>query len=188
MNDTIHYMTGLVTFYGASLRTFEDLTEYNWQSFQNRLMTQECSYTKSGKWKTIYPGACEGVLVGGYLVNYAALQGLAFYKTMPDDPCILFLEDHERFNSPAAVSKWVSNLMHRGVFERVSGVIFGHYSVNENPVINQILYKVGEQYHIPVVKCEDFGHGMNNSILPIGIKARLDTEVNTFKFLESCVD
>lgn len=81
--NAIQYMTGIITFYGASLRTFEDLTEYNWQSFKNRLMTEECRYIKAGEWKTIYPGVCEGVLVGGYLVNYAALQGLKFYKSMP---------------------------------------------------------------------------------------------------------
>lgn len=185
--NAIQYMTGLITFYGASLRTFEDLTEYNWQSFKNRLMTEECRYIKAGEWKTIYPGVCEGVLAGGYLVNYAALQGLEFYKSMPDDSCILFLEDHERFNSPAAVSKWFSNLMQRGVFKRVSGVIFGHYSANDNPLIDQILYRVGEQYHIPVAKCEDFGHGINNSILPIGMKAKLDTQDRSFKFLENCV-
>lgn len=77
--------------------------------------------------------------------------------------------------------------MQRGVFKRVSGVIFGHYSVNDNPLIDQILYRVGEQYHIPVAKCEDFGHGINNSILPIGIKAKLDTQDRSFKFLENCV-
>lgn len=186
--NAIHNMTGLVTFYGASLRTFENLTEYNWQSFKNRLMAGTEDYIKASEWKTIYPGTCQGILVGGYLVNYAALQGLDFYKTMPDDSCVLFLEDSEIFSSPAVVSKWVSNLVHRDVFRHVSGLIMGHYSVNENPILDQILFRIGQQYHIPVVKCEDFGHGINNAILPIGIKAKLDTQNNSFELLEKCVE
>lgn len=185
--NAINYMSGLVTFYGASVRTFEHITDYNRQAFENRLMTTSDEYIKSAQWKTIYSGKCEGVLVGGYLVNYASLYGLKYYPEMPYDSCILFIEDHERFSSPAAVSKWFANLEHRDVFKNVTGLIFGHYSENDSPLIDDILYRIGEKYNIPVVRCEDYGHGSNNSILPIGISAKLDTDSNTFILLESGV-
>ncbi|MCH5314845.1 MAG: LD-carboxypeptidase [Eubacterium sp.] len=185
--NAINYMSGLVTFYGASVRTFEHITDYNRQAFENRLMTTSDEYIKSAQWKTIYSGKCKGVLVGGYLVNYAALYGLKYYPEMPYDSCILFIEDHERFSSPAAVSKWFANLEHRDVFKNVTGLIFGHYSENDSPLIDNILYRIGEKYNIPVVRCEDYGHGSNNSILPIGISAKLDTDSNTFILLESGV-
>ena len=185
--NAINYMSGLITFYWASVRTFEHLTDYNRQAFENLLMTAGHKYMKSAPWKTIHPGKCEGVLAGGYLVNYAALYGLEFYREIPYDSCILFLEDHERFSSPAAVSKWLANLEHRNVFKKVVGLIFGHYAVNDYPVIDDILYRIGEKYHIPVVRCEDFGHGLNNAILPIGVAARLDTDADVFALLESGV-
>lgn len=185
--NAINCKSGLVTFYGASVRTFENLTEYNFHSFEKRFMTAETRYDKSAPWKTIRAGECEGVLVGGYLVNYAALYGLEYYPEIPYDSCILFIEDHEMFSSPAVVSKWFANLEHRNVFKKVSGLIFGHYSENDAPLIDGILYRIGEKYDIPVVRCEDFGHGTNNSILPIGIPASLDTEKDSFELLESGV-
>ena len=185
--NAINRKSGLVTFYGASVRTFENLTDYNWQAFEKRLMTSETEYVKSALWKTIRAGKCEGVLAGGYLVNFAALYGLEYYPEIPCDSCILFIEDHEMFSSPAIVSKWFSNLEHRNVFKNVKGLIFGHYSASDNQLIDDILYRIGEKYDIPVVKCEDYGHGTNNSILPIGIPARLDTDKDSFELLESCV-
>lgn len=185
--NAINYKSGLVTFYGASVRTFENLTDYNRQSFEKRLMTDETKYVKSAPWKTIRAGKCEGVLVGGYLVNYAALYGLEYYPEIPYNSSILFIEDHEMFSTPAIVSKWFSNLEHRNVFKNVKGLIFGHYSASDNQLIDDILYRIGEKYDIPVVKCEDYGHGSNNSILPIGVSAKLDTEKDSFELLESCV-
>lgn len=185
--NAVQSMSGLVTFYGASLRTFRGLTDYNWQSVEKRLMSTSTKYVKAEPWRTIYPGRCEGHLAGGYLVNYAALYGLKYYKELPFDDCILFIEDHEMFSSPAVVSKWFSTLEHRIGLERVRGLIFGHYSNKEEPLIDRILYRIGEKYRIPVVRCEDFGHGENCSILPIGIRARLDTATDRFELLESGV-
>ena len=182
--NAIYSMTGLVTFYGASPRTFAKLTDYNWQSFENRLMRSCTCYTKSSPWKTICPGSCEGTITGGYLVNFSAMLGLPQYPVIPDDPCILLIEDHESLSKPAMVSKWFSNMEQRGAFKQATGLIFGHYSTQEAPLIDDILYRIGERHHIPVVRCEDFGHGICNSIFPLGIKAYLDTETGTFQFSE----
>ena len=184
--NAIHCRTGLVTFYGASLRTFQNLSRYNWQSFVHRLMTTDCRYQKSAPWRTLWPGRCEGELAGGYLVNFAALQGLPWYPAPPEG-CLLFLEDLKEFSTPAVVSKWMANLEHRGVLERASGLIFGHYADSPDPWIDEILCRIGQRWQIPVVQCEDYGHGLHNAILPIGIRARLDTEADSFELLESGV-
>ena len=185
--NAIHFMTGLITFYGASVSTFDKLTDYNRTAFENQLMMTGGRYFKAAPWRTIYPGSCEGILAGGYLVNYAALYGLPYYRETPDKDSLLFIEDHEAFSSPAVVSKWFSNMEHRGVFSRAVGLIFGHYSAADSPLIDGILYRIGEKYRIPVVRCEDYGHGANNAVLPIGIAAKLDTTSDTFALLESGV-
>lgn len=91
------------------------------------------------------------------------------------------------FSSPAVVSKWFSNLVHRGIFTCVSGLIFGHYSKEEQPLIDDILRRIGNRYCIPVVCCDDFGHGVNNAILSIGIGAKLNASTCEFEFCESGV-
>ncbi|MCI6885730.1 MAG: LD-carboxypeptidase [Lachnospiraceae bacterium] len=185
--NAIHSATGLVVFYGMFPNSFTKLTDYNWQSFQRRLMSDDTSYTRNSTWRTICPGRCEGPLTGGYLINYASLLGLKYFHLEKDQSYVLFLEDHEQFSTPAMVSKWFSTLEHRGLFEHVSGLIFGHYSEKEFPAVDDVLRRIGQRYAIPVVHCEDFGHGVNNAVLPIGCQVRLDTEADTFEILESGV-
>ncbi|HBL84667.1 MAG: hypothetical protein A2Y17_11070 [Clostridiales bacterium GWF2_38_85] len=185
--NAVHSKTGLITFYGASLRTFDNLTDYNRQSFEKRLMTTDTDYFNNSEWRTIHEGDCEGVLTGGYLVNYASLQGSTYFDLDKSKKYLLFIEDHEMFSSPAVVSKWFSNLEQRNVFKYVTGLVFGHYSKEEQPLIDEILHRLGERYRIPVVRCEDFGHGINNAIWPIGISATLDTASGKFEFTESGV-
>lgn len=186
--NALHSMTGVVTFYGVSPRTFGNVSLYNWMNFEGRLIRPHLTHRKSGPWRMITPGRCEGVLVGGYLENYAALQGLPWYHLDHTQPHILFIEDHEKFSPPSMVSKWFSNLEHRGVFESVTGLIFGHYSTKDYPEIDDILRRLGEKYHIPVVHCEDFGHGTYQSVFPIGIRARMDAAGDDFEFLELGVE
>lgn len=184
--NAVTHMCKLVTFYGASPRTFSELSAYNRQSFTDRLVEPTLTHTPAAAWKTIVPGVCEGELAGGYLVNYATLYGLDRYPAAPQN-CILLIEDHEMFNDPAAVSKYFANLEHRGVFRRAAGLLFGHYSAEPNPLIDAILLRVGQKYNIPVARCDDFGHGENNAIFPLGAKARLDTEKGTLTYLEPAV-
>lgn len=89
------------------------------------------------------------------------------------------------FNAPAAVSKWFSDMEQRGVFDRVVELIFGHYSDQPQPLIDDILGRIGDRHSIPVVRCGDFGHCANNAIMPIGARARLDADA--FTLLESGV-
>ncbi|NLG88822.1 MAG: LD-carboxypeptidase [Clostridiaceae bacterium] len=56
----------------------------------------------------------------------------------------------------------------------VAGLIFGHYSLTQYPELFQRLERLGKKHNIPVVYCDDFGHGVNHAILPIGRIARLD--------------
>ncbi len=184
--NAVHAKTGLVTFYGASPRTFYNLHPYNLASFCDRLMGEDTPYQKAAPWKTVTPGACEGVIAGGYLVNFAALYGLSYYPGFTEDT-VLLIEDHEMFSDRAMVSKWFANLEHRGVFEKTRGLLFGHYSTKDYPVIDDILRRIGERYAIPVVRCDDFGHGEYNAVIPLGVRARLDTDADTFTLLEKGV-
>ena len=186
--NALNSTSGVVTFYGISPAAFSNISLYNWRSFESRLIEPNLVHKKSGDWRTITPGACEGILIGGYLENFAALQGLPYYSIDKSEKHILFIEDHEKFSPPAMVSKWFANLEHRGVFETVTGLVFGHFAIKEYPEIDAILRRIGEKYGIPVVRCEDFGHGTYQSVFPLGVRARFDTEKNDFEFLELGVE
>ena len=44
------------------------------------------------------------------------------------------------------------------------------------------LTRLGEKWHIPVAYSDDFGHGENSAVLPIGVRAVLDTEECTLEY------
>lgn len=185
--NALNSRSGLVTFYGATLRTFEGITAYNLRSFEDRLIKPSASFTSSSDWEVLKAGKCEGTLVGGYLVNFAVMLGGNYFTYDEDKPYILFLEDNERFSSPAVVSKYLSHIGQSPFIRNVRGLLFGHYSINSQPILLDILKRFGDRYNIPVVKSDDFGHGSNNAILPIGISAQLDTKNLSLTFLEDSV-
>ena len=187
--NAVNKQTGLVTFYGSSPRFFEnEPIEYTLTNFEKRLCSNDLDYVKNSEWRVLTPGKAEGKLIGGYLINFACLLGLEWYEDLPDEDIILFIEDHEKFSNAAMISKWFTMLEHKGVFKRAKALIFGHYSLEEKPVIDDILTRIGKRYNIPVIRNEDFGHGANGAILPISIRARLNTEDMSFEFLESGVE
>ena len=187
--NAVNHMTGLVTFYGSSPRFFEQPPiDYTLINFEKRLMSTDLEYVKNSEWRALTPGKAEGILVGGYLMNFAALLGLEWYRELPDEDIILFIEDHEKFSNASVVSKWFTTLEHHGVFNRAKALIFGHYSLEPSPVIDDILIRIGKRYNIPVIRNEDFGHGANGAILPISTRARLNTEDMSFECLESGVE
>ena len=187
--NAVNKQTGLVTFYGSSPRFFEnEPIAYTLTNFEKRLCSTDLDYVKNSEWRVLTPGKAEGRLIGGYLINFACLLGLEWYEDLPDEDIILFIEDHEKFSNAAMISKWFTMLEHKGVFKRAKALIFGHYSLEEKPVIDDILTRIGKRYNIPVIRNEDFGHGANGAILPISVRAKLDTEDMSFELLESGVE
>lgn len=184
--SAITMLSKVVTFYGQSLRTFLDLTDYNYQCFQTAFCNNDIRTFKSNsKWEIIREGKCEGILVGGYLANLALMLNGNYFKYDNDGKYILFIEDHIRFSSPAVVSKYFSHIEQSGFMNCVTGLIFGHYSEEASPILNSILLRLASKYKIPTVKCDDFGHGINNAIIPMGINAEIDTERCLLSYKES---
>lgn len=184
--DAIYTETGLVTYYGASPQTFRHLSEYNRGQFFDRLCTGEAGpFRNNSPWEVLRGGKAEGILFGGYLVNFALLAQSVCLAT--DQKYILFLEDHLRYNKPAAVARYLAHIGQSEFFTRVSGLIFGHYSEEDNRELTRILTRFAEQHSIPAVHCDDFGHGADNAVLPIGVKVSLNTQPLELIFEEATV-
>ena len=137
----------------------------------------------NGNWRVVRPGICEGILLGGYTLNFALHLGGEFCCYDSHNKYILFLEDYEKFSNIAAVSVYLSHVEQHAFIEHVSGLFFGHYSDNVPTELLQRLERFGNKHNIPVVYCDDFGHQTKHSILPVGINARLDASGQTLTFM-----
>ena len=184
----VYAKTGLVTYYGLGAGAFECLTDYDRAQFLTHFVEgkRTAALTGNGGWRILRPGVCEGTLTGGYTINFALLLAGAYSPafTQHSGKHILFLEDHERFNDVGGVSVYLSHIEQHPFIESVTGLVFGHYADNVPAELLQRLERFGEKHRIPVVYCDDFGHYTRHSVLPIGVRAALDTATQTLAFKE----
>ena len=176
--------TGLETYYGPAPGCFEALNDYDREQFLRRLVRDDppC-HLAAGPWRTLVSGQAEGTLVGGYTRNFALLLGSGYFPCSLEEKHILFLEDHEQFGGVDYVSAMISHMEQSGFFRTVTGVLFGHYALTPPPELLARLTRLGEKHRIPVAYCDDFGHGEYHAILPLGRRARLDTQAQTLSYL-----
>lgn len=175
--NLIWAQTGLETYYGQAPHNFLDMTGYDEKHFFEH-MVYDCmrEHVANSEWKVQTHGRAEGILIGGYARNFAMILGSKYMPVDYAQKYILFVEDHESFGGVDYVSAMLTHIEQDPFMDCVTGVIFGNYSGNENWQLLWRLQRLGEERQIPVVYCDDFGHGWNHAIMPIGRKASLDTE------------
>ncbi len=180
--NAIHARTGLVTYYGQAPGIFFDLRYYDWRQFMAAFVEGTRGFVPAESWRTLHPGRGEGLLTGGYTRNFAMLQGGPYFAFDAGQRYVLFLEDHEKFSDVAAVSAYLSHLEQSELIQGVAGLLFGHYAQIVPPELLNRLARFGAKYGVPVVYCDDFGHGVHHGVLPIGVPAVLDADAQTLRF------
>lgn len=181
--NAIYAQTGITTYYGQTPGLFDNISEYDRRQFVSHLVEGDVTdYTSNSDWHTITEGLCKGSLVGGYLVNFVLTLGNRFFPYQTDKNYILFIEELDKFQSVQDVSMFLTCIGQSRLMEQVTGLLFGHYSDDVSSLLFEVLERFGKKYNIPVAYCDDFGHGANHAIFPIGREALLDTKNKTLLF------
>ena len=176
--NTVCQRAGMITYYGQMPGLLPKMSDYNLAQFRTFLMSDTLpkEHVPNSPWHTLTGGVAEGTLMGGYLDNFTYIQLKGWIKPAPGEKYVLFIEDHEQFFTIERESALLSRLEKSPFMPQVTGLLFGHYSAPVNQQLLQRLRILGERLNIPVCYCDDFGHGENHAILPIGAKARMDAE------------
>lgn len=81
-----------------------------------------------------------------------------------------------------------------GSFEEISGLIIGYCLGSDDPDVKgnerpmaELVREVTEGYNFPVMQVGEIGHNVENMMLPIGAKAKVDSDSLTFEVLENVV-
>ena len=189
VTNIITEKTGLVTYNGTNFKTIAtDETDYSLKEVLKRFVDENLEFgeTEEG-YKTIKEGVAEGKLIGG---NLSLTRGMIAGKYSIDfTDKILFLEELGFETGPALASNYVYYMKQNGVFEKVKGIWIGNYTHESGIQLEKILLDViGNEYKGPIIKSENFGHIERKTVIPIGIKARIDTaEQIKIKLLEKSV-
>ena len=189
ITNIITEKTGLVTFNGTNFKTTAtDETEYSLKEVLKRFVdgSLEFGQTDFG-YQTIQNGEVEGQLIGG---NLSLTRGMVAGKYSIDfTDKILFLEELGFETGPALVSNYIYYMKQNGVFDKVKGIWIGNYTHESRIKLEDILLDVlGNNFNGPIIKSENFGHIETKTVIPIGTKARIDTNQEIkIRVLENCV-
>ena len=183
--NAIHSRTGLITYYGFGAGQFSDLRYYDYMQFCSHFVEGNSAekFVCDSKWKTLRGGNCEGTLIGGYSSLFGLMLANKYFGYDSAKKYLLFLEDHEKFSDVGAVGTYLAFIGQSEFMQSVTGLIFGHYSVNVPDDLLGCLERFGAGHNIPVIYTDDFGHGTRHAILPIGAGAKLDADNQSMFFV-----
>lgn len=190
LNNMIHEKTGLVTFSGTNFKTIAtDETDYSYKEAIKRFVDESLEFGKSPTgYKTIQEGIAEGELIGG---NIFLTRGMVAGKYSIDfTDKILFIEDLGLETIPAALSNHLYFMRQNGVFDKIKGIWIGNYQHESGITLEKIVMDVLEDdYKFPIIKSDNFGHLDTKTVIPVGVKARIDTSKEIkIELLENCVE
>lgn len=170
--------TGLVTYHGS---TFKALTSWETELGYKQVMKKFVEQDKimayeDDEYFTIQEGICEGELVGG---NLSLISGLVAGNYKIDfTNKILFIEELGFESTPGMVSHNLYYLKQNKIFDKLKGIWIGNYNSSEDSkmTLEKILMDTLEnKYDYPIIKSDNFGHIEKKLVIPIGAKAKINT-------------
>jgi len=190
--NAVHEKTGLITFHGENV-------EYGFsRGFQGRYRNMRVYFEKAlmsnkpigeiepflGPIKILRRGRAEGLLVGG---NLEVLKVLIGTEYEPDwNGKIIFWEEFKE--TPQDIDFHLTHFREAGVFDKISGMVIGKLTECRFPQwltkaekkkglpIEKIVLEICKDFDFPIIMNLPFGHVHPQIVLPIGVKAQIDTE------------
>lgn len=188
ITNMITAKTGLVTFNGPTFKALTSWdTEYGYKQVMKRFVEGKLELSEPGEeFVTIKEGIAEGELIGGNL-NLTTNMVCGKYSLDFKDK-ILFIEELVFESDPTMVSNYLYKMKQNNVFKQIKGLWIGNYE--GKILLEKIVLDVleDEQITFPIIKSNNFGHIDKKQVIPVGIKAKIDTKEKVkIKLLEKCV-
>ena len=189
ITNIITEKTGMVTFNGTNFKTIAtDETDYSYKQALSRFVEGSLKFgAENEEYITFKHGKAQGELIGG---NLSLIKELVCGKYSIDfTDKILFIEELAYEAPPEAVSNSLYYMKQNGVFDKIKGLWIGNYEHESRITLEKIIGDVLENnYKIPIIKSNNFGHIENKTVIPIGTKAEINTnEKIKIKLVEKCV-
>lgn len=184
--QTIYKKTGLVGFHGPCFVDYgEGNTERKLKEFENVFVNKQIEKFYLGNKKVIRGKEfVQGKSIGTNLGTMMYLIGTDFLPDMTNK--ILFIESY--ISSPNECQRRFEHLRQVGIFDKINAIVIGYnYSLqNDNEAIQMedILLDYSEYYQFPIIKCNEFGHQIENSIFPIGVETLINCVDEKIDFIE----
>lgn len=188
--NAIHIKTGLVTFHGPNFKSISSSeTDYEYKCIINNFVEGNKNIgQKNELYETIQEGEAQGELIGGNLSLISRFCSGKYEINFTDK--ILFIEDLGVESQPGMVSNYLYHMKQNKVFDKIKGIWLGNYESDTLISLEKILKDVIEnEYKYPIIKSNNFGHGEKKAIIPIGTKAKINTnQAEKVELIEACIE
>jgi muramoyltetrapeptide carboxypeptidase len=181
LHQVIQLKTGLVTFHGPMVTTLAKLTGQGRQSWQDALTGKRDFSTLFSDLRMLKSGTAQGMLVGGNLATLCHMVGTPYGADYAG--AILMIEDIGE--APYRVDRMLTQMKLAGVLDGMVGLVVGGFEdCGRFDEIDEIVLERFADMDIPIVSGAPFGHGRENTIVPLGVPARIDADQTTVSLLE----
>jgi len=198
--SAMHVKSGLVGFHG--INAGQNFSDYTLAEFKKVLVnpssnssigqppaieSREGSVERSNRITRINGGTATGHLIGGNLSLVATLIGTPYAPDFRGS--ILFLEDTDE--APYRIDRMLTQLWLAGKLQQVAGIVFGKFTKADDDgntfSIEEVIRMRCEPLGVPVIRGLMIGHVKDQTVVPIGLQAKLDADAGTLQLLEAAV-
>lgn len=175
----ITLQSGLVTFHGPMVTTLATAPELTRQHLTAAITTNTPLEITPHGGVVIQGGHTKGPVIGGNLNTLCHMLGTPF---MPNfDNHILLLEDRDEAHY--RIDRMLSQMKLAGCFENIAGLVLGSFEeCGALDGIFQIFEEHFKDIGVPILAGFDVGHGKQNTTIPFGVDATLDTDRQALLF------
>lgn len=200
LHIAINKFANLVTYHSPVL--ISTFTEYTFNSFKQTIFAEvtkpiiENPKSKFGirnafPFRTIQSGQAQGRVIAGNLSIICSLLGTDFEYDFNDS--LLLIEDVGE--EPYRIDRMLNHLRLAGKLKLVNGIIFARCDdcvSKDNQVWDFSLGEVLDNYfkplQVPSFYGLTFGHTTEQATIPIGVRARMDSDYGVLEYLEEVID
>lgn len=173
---------GLITVHGPVVTTLETGVGTGGDMLRSLLYSGEPPVIYPEKGITIKSGRVTAPVIGGNLATLNHLMGTGFEPDFSGH--IVFLEDIGE--SLYKIDRMLTQMKLAGCFEKIAGLVLGSFeNCGDEEDIHVLIDRIFHHVNVPILAGLGIGHGKNNGVLPLGLKATLDAGRQMLSYCET---
>jgi len=178
--NAVCQQAAIMTIHGPVVSSLVRSDHESRQAFFSLLTGHLTEYHLSGRLETIKDGTARGILRGGNLTTLVHMIGTPW--EIPWQNSLLVLEDTGE--AMYRLDRMLTQLYHGGKLQRLAGLILGTFDTRidedraeirlHEQLFNRVL-ELTTEFDYPVWGKFPIGHGQQNTSLPLGMEATMDS-------------
>jgi muramoyltetrapeptide carboxypeptidase len=170
---SLYLRSGLVSCHGPVLTSLKNAGPAALESVFNALTLNQLPEMRLENGRVLSPGKATGPVICGNLTTLCHLIGTPFAPKLNGH--ILIMEDTGE--KPYRIDRMLTQMKLAGAFEGLCGLGIGSFeNCGKAAELFEIIARIFDPLHIPVLAGFNIGHGSENIAVPFGLEAVLDAD------------